>query len=56
MLHFYHFPLVTHNVCLAFYLRTERQADGELDRALRDILVELSARKYLHSLMAVHVG
>ncbi|XP_028831551.1 adenylate cyclase activating polypeptide 1b isoform X1 [Denticeps clupeoides] len=36
--------------------RAEREADGELDRALRDILVELSARKYLQSLMAVRVG
>uniref|UniRef100_A0A673L0U3 Glucagon family neuropeptides-like n=2 Tax=Sinocyclocheilus rhinocerous TaxID=307959 RepID=A0A673L0U3_9TELE len=36
--------------------RTERHADGLLDRALRDILVQLSARKDLHSLMAVRVG
>ncbi|KAG5285381.1 hypothetical protein AALO_G00002740 [Alosa alosa] len=50
---------VTDDVYTLYYppeKRTERQADGELDRALRDILVELSARKYLHSLMAVHVG
>ncbi|XP_062850015.1 adenylate cyclase activating polypeptide 1b isoform X1 [Trichomycterus rosablanca] len=36
--------------------RTEKHADGLLDRALRDILVQLSARKYLHSLTAVRVG
>lgn len=47
---------ITDMMCLAFYLRTERHADGLLDRALRDILVQLSARKYLHSLMAVRVG
>ncbi|KAL6490337.1 hypothetical protein MHYP_G00006820 [Metynnis hypsauchen] len=34
----------------------DADADGLLDRALRDILVQLSARKYLHSLMAVRVG
>ncbi|TSK82170.1 Glucagon family neuropeptide [Bagarius yarrelli] len=36
--------------------RAETHADGLLDRALRDILVQLSARKYLHSLTAVRVG
>ncbi|KAB5579566.1 hypothetical protein PHYPO_G00196500 [Pangasianodon hypophthalmus] len=36
--------------------RAQTHADGLLDRALRDILVQLSARKYLHSLTAVRVG
>ncbi|XP_060778996.1 adenylate cyclase activating polypeptide 1b isoform X1 [Neoarius graeffei] len=36
--------------------RAETHADGLLDRALRDILIQLSARKYLHSLTAVRVG
>ncbi|KAL2097644.1 hypothetical protein ACEWY4_006851 [Coilia grayii] len=47
---------VTDDVYTLYYPPEKRQADGELDRALRDILVELSARKYLHSLMAVHEG
>ncbi|KAI5104066.1 pituitary adenylate cyclase-activating polypeptide isoform 1, partial [Silurus meridionalis] len=38
------------------FIIAETHADGLLDRALRDILVQLSARKYLHSLTAVRVG
>ncbi|XP_056149254.1 adenylate cyclase activating polypeptide 1b isoform X1 [Lampris incognitus] len=36
--------------------RAERHADEELDRALREILGQLTARQYLHSLMAIRVG
>ncbi|XP_016097237.1 glucagon family neuropeptides-like [Sinocyclocheilus grahami] len=52
-------PSLTDDLYTLYYppeKRTERHADGLLDRALRDILVQLSARKYLHSLMAVRVG
>ncbi|CAL8315775.1 unnamed protein product [Gadus morhua 'NCC'] len=36
--------------------RTERHAEEELDRALREILGQLTARQYLHSLMTIRVG
>ncbi|XP_026869008.1 adenylate cyclase activating polypeptide 1b isoform X1 [Electrophorus electricus] len=52
-------PSLTDDVYTLYYppeKRAEKHADGLLDRALRDILVQLSARKYLHSLMAVRVG
>uniref|UniRef100_A0A672Q0Y8 Adenylate cyclase activating polypeptide 1b n=1 Tax=Sinocyclocheilus grahami TaxID=75366 RepID=A0A672Q0Y8_SINGR len=52
-------PSLTDDLYTLYYppeKRTERHADGLLDRALRDILVQLSARKDLHSLMAVRVG
>ncbi|XP_030630241.1 adenylate cyclase activating polypeptide 1b isoform X1 [Chanos chanos] len=51
-------PSLTDDIYTLYYpeKRAERNADGLLDRALRDILVQLSARKYLHSLMAVRVG
>lgn len=42
---------------VAFYdLRPERHAEEELDRALREILGQLTARHYLHSLMTVRAG
>lgn len=42
---------------LAFYhLRPERHAEEELDRALREILGQLTARHYLHSLMTIRAG
>ncbi|XP_068603956.1 adenylate cyclase activating polypeptide 1a isoform X1 [Brachionichthys hirsutus] len=44
----------------AFYYpperRTERHADGMFNKAYRKALGQLSARKYLHSLMAKRVG
>ncbi|KAF7706193.1 adenylate cyclase activating polypeptide 1a [Silurus meridionalis] len=36
--------------------RTERHADGMFNKAYRQALGQLSARKYLHSLMAKRVG
>lgn len=47
--------LVTDDLCvLAFYhLRPERHAEEELDRALREILGQLTARHYRHFLMTV---
>lgn len=50
--------LVTDDLCvLAFYhLRSERHAEEELDRALREILGQLTARHYLHSLMTIRAG
>ncbi|XP_072544130.1 adenylate cyclase activating polypeptide 1a isoform X2 [Salminus brasiliensis] len=36
--------------------RTERHADGMFNKAYRNALAQLSARKYLHSLMAKRVG
>ncbi|CAJ1082507.1 adenylate cyclase activating polypeptide 1a [Xyrichtys novacula] len=36
--------------------RTERHADGMFNKAYRKALGQLSARKYLHSLMAKRVG
>uniref|UniRef100_A0A667WRB5 Adenylate cyclase activating polypeptide 1b n=1 Tax=Myripristis murdjan TaxID=586833 RepID=A0A667WRB5_9TELE len=36
--------------------RPERHAEEELDRALREILGQLTARQYLHSLMTIRVG
>ncbi|KAK7944571.1 hypothetical protein WMY93_000299 [Mugilogobius chulae] len=36
--------------------RSERHAEEELDRALRDILGQLTARHYLHSLMTIRAG
>uniref|UniRef100_A0A671V5P0 Adenylate cyclase activating polypeptide 1b n=1 Tax=Sparus aurata TaxID=8175 RepID=A0A671V5P0_SPAAU len=36
--------------------RTERHAEEELDRALREILGQLTARHYLHSLMTIRAG
>ncbi|KAM9332279.1 adenylate cyclase activating polypeptide 1a [Pholidichthys leucotaenia] len=36
--------------------RTERHADGMFNKAYREALGQLSARKYLHSLMAKRVG
>uniref|UniRef100_A0A8C7WXG9 Adenylate cyclase activating polypeptide 1b n=1 Tax=Oryzias sinensis TaxID=183150 RepID=A0A8C7WXG9_9TELE len=36
--------------------RAERHAEEELDRALREILGQLTARHYLHSLMTVRAG
>lgn len=52
------FFLVTDDLCvLAFYhLRPERHAEEELDRALREILGQLTARHYLHSLMTIRAG
>lgn len=38
------------------HLRTERHADGMFNKAYRKALGQLSARKYLHSLMAKRVG
>lgn len=38
------------------YPRTERHADGMFNKAYRKALGQLSARKYLHSLMAKRVG
>ncbi|XP_061550318.1 adenylate cyclase activating polypeptide 1b isoform X2 [Phycodurus eques] len=36
--------------------RAERHAEEELDRALRDILGQLTTRHYLHSLMTMRAG
>ncbi|KAM6990497.1 LOW QUALITY PROTEIN: adenylate cyclase activating polypeptide 1b [Tautogolabrus adspersus] len=36
--------------------RAERHAEEELDRALREILGQLTARHYLHSLMTIRAG
>uniref|UniRef100_A0A8C6UEX7 Adenylate cyclase activating polypeptide 1b n=1 Tax=Neogobius melanostomus TaxID=47308 RepID=A0A8C6UEX7_9GOBI len=36
--------------------RSERHAEEALDRALRDILGQLTARHYLHSLMTIRAG
>ncbi|XP_054625265.1 adenylate cyclase activating polypeptide 1b isoform X1 [Dunckerocampus dactyliophorus] len=36
--------------------RAERHAEEELDRALREILGQLTTRHYLHSLMTIHAG
>ncbi|KAL7879994.1 hypothetical protein SRHO_G00022480 [Serrasalmus rhombeus] len=36
--------------------RTERHADGMFNKAYRKVLGQISARKYLHSLMAKRVG
>ncbi|CAL9689257.1 unnamed protein product [Knipowitschia caucasica] len=36
--------------------RSERHAEEELDRALRDILRQLTARHYLHSLVTIRAG
>uniref|UniRef100_A0A8C4I4X0 Adenylate cyclase activating polypeptide 1b n=1 Tax=Dicentrarchus labrax TaxID=13489 RepID=A0A8C4I4X0_DICLA len=36
--------------------RPERHAEEELDRALREILGQLTARHYLHSLMTIRAG
>ncbi|KAM8838775.1 adenylate cyclase activating polypeptide 1b isoform 1-T1 [Synchiropus picturatus] len=36
--------------------RAERHAEEELDRALREILGQLTTRHYLHSLMTVRAG
>lgn len=50
--------LVTDDLCvLAFYhLRPERHAEEELDRALREILGQLTARHYRHFLMTIRAG
>lgn len=52
------FFLATDDLCvLAFYhLRSERHAEEELDRALREILGQLTTRHYLHSLMTIRAG
>lgn len=57
-LRFFRFFWFTDDLCvLAFYhLRAERHAEEELDRALREILGQLTARHYLHSLMTVRAG
>lgn len=49
---------VTDDLCvLAFYhLRSERHAEEELDRALRGILGQLTARHYRHFLMTIRAG
>uniref|UniRef100_A0A3Q3FIK8 Adenylate cyclase activating polypeptide 1b n=1 Tax=Labrus bergylta TaxID=56723 RepID=A0A3Q3FIK8_9LABR len=38
------------------YYPAERHAEEELDRALREILGQLTARHYLHSLMTIRAG
>lgn len=46
--------LVTDDLCvLAFHLRPQRHAEEELDRALREILGQLTARHYRHFLMTI---
>uniref|UniRef100_A0A671V2B0 Adenylate cyclase activating polypeptide 1a n=2 Tax=Sparus aurata TaxID=8175 RepID=A0A671V2B0_SPAAU len=52
-------PSVADDVFSLFYppeKRTERHADGMFNKAYRKALGQLSARKYLHSLMAKRVG
>ncbi|XP_047424558.1 adenylate cyclase activating polypeptide 1a isoform X1 [Mugil cephalus] len=52
-------PSVADDVYTLFYppeKRTERHADGMFNKAYRKALGQLSARKYLHSLMAKRVG
>nr|XP_023649136.1 pituitary adenylate cyclase-activating polypeptide isoform X1 [Paramormyrops kingsleyae] len=52
-------PSVTDDVFTLYYppeKRTERHADGIFNKAYRKVLGQLSARKYLHSLMAKRVG
>ncbi|XP_004546931.2 adenylate cyclase activating polypeptide 1a isoform X1 [Maylandia zebra] len=52
-------PSVADDVYTLYYppeKRTERHADGMFNKAYRKALGQLSARKYLHSLMAKRVG
>ncbi|KAM9337399.1 adenylate cyclase activating polypeptide 1a [Symphorus nematophorus] len=52
-------PSVADDVYSLYYppeKRTERHADGMFNKAYRKALGQLSARKYLHSLMAKRVG
>ncbi|XP_039610782.1 glucagon family neuropeptides isoform X1 [Polypterus senegalus] len=52
-------PSVIDDVYTFYYppeKRTERHADGIFNKAYRTVLGQLSARKYLHSLMAKRVG
>ncbi|AWP17065.1 putative pituitary adenylate cyclase-activating polypeptide [Scophthalmus maximus] len=52
-------PAVADDVYTLYYppeKRTERHADGMFNKAYRKALGQLSARKYLHSLMAKRVG
>nr|XP_057916016.1 adenylate cyclase activating polypeptide 1a isoform X2 [Doryrhamphus excisus] len=52
-------PSVTEDVYSLYYPpenRLERHADGMFNKAYRKALGQLSARKYLHSLMAKRVG
>ncbi|XP_030636111.1 adenylate cyclase activating polypeptide 1a isoform X1 [Chanos chanos] len=52
-------PSVADDVYPLYYppeKRTERHADGIFNKAYRKALGQLSARKYLHSLMAKRVG
>ncbi|XP_036377149.1 glucagon family neuropeptides-like isoform X2 [Megalops cyprinoides] len=52
-------PSVIDDVYTLYYppeKRTERHADGIFNKAYRKVLGQLSARKYLHSLMAKRVG
>ncbi|XP_026868937.1 adenylate cyclase activating polypeptide 1a isoform X1 [Electrophorus electricus] len=52
-------PSVVDDVFTLYYppeKRTERHADGMFNKAYRKALGQLSARKYLHSLMAKRVG
>lgn len=52
-------PSVPDDVYTLYYppeKRTERHADGMFNKAYRKALGQLSARKYLHSLMAKRVG
>uniref|UniRef100_A0A8C9QRT0 Adenylate cyclase activating polypeptide 1 n=2 Tax=Scleropages formosus TaxID=113540 RepID=A0A8C9QRT0_SCLFO len=52
-------PTLTDDLYTLYYppeKRTERHADGIFNKAYRKVLGQLSARKYLHSLMAKRVG
>ncbi|XP_010902209.1 adenylate cyclase activating polypeptide 1b [Esox lucius] len=52
-------PSLADNVYTLYYppeKRTERHAEEEVDRALREILGQLTARQYLTSLMTIRVG
>uniref|UniRef100_A0A8C1ZVF7 Adenylate cyclase activating polypeptide 1a n=1 Tax=Cyprinus carpio TaxID=7962 RepID=A0A8C1ZVF7_CYPCA len=47
---------IWHNLFVILSLRLERHADGMFNKAYRKALGQLSARKYLHTLMAKRVG
>uniref|UniRef100_A0A3Q2PUH4 Adenylate cyclase activating polypeptide 1b n=1 Tax=Fundulus heteroclitus TaxID=8078 RepID=A0A3Q2PUH4_FUNHE len=49
-------PSLNDDAYSLYYPPEKRHAEEELDRALREILGQLTARHYLHSLMTVRAG